>query len=174
MLTAHHAAEGCTRIVVVKEGRAVAARVVALAPSVDLAPVPKTMGLAAVFPRNVTATVCACDLVRPILASGAAPDAASARPGTSLDYRGPDKAPPSWRQFAKLVQYRFETWIGADEEIANRLRAYLIDRAGKEDEPPPTLAVRAWLNPDGTVERVSFDALGINAPRDIAFKVIAA
>jgi S1-C subfamily serine protease len=57
MLTAHHAAEGCTRIVVVKEGRAVAARVVALAPSVDLAPVPKTMGLAAVFPRNVTATV---------------------------------------------------------------------------------------------------------------------
>ena len=57
------------------------------------------------------------------------------------------------------MQYRFETWIGADEEIANRLRAYLIDRAGKEDEPPPTLAVRAWLNPDGTVERVSFDAL---------------
>src|SRR5260370_23417393 len=37
MLTARHAAEGCTRIVVVKEGRAVAARVVALAPSVDLA-----------------------------------------------------------------------------------------------------------------------------------------
>jgi hypothetical protein len=57
MLTARHAAEGCTRIVVAKEGRAVAARVVALAPSVDLAPVPKTMGLAAVFPRNVTATV---------------------------------------------------------------------------------------------------------------------
>jgi hypothetical protein len=76
-----------------------------------------------------------------------------------LDYRDPDKAPPSWRQFAKLVQYRFETWIGADEEIANRFRAYLIDRAGKEDGPPPTLVVRAWLNPDGTVERVSFDAL---------------
>jgi len=45
------------------------------------------------------------------------------------------------------VQYRFETWIGADEEIANRFRAYLIDRAGKEDGPPPTLVVRAWLNP---------------------------
>lgn len=66
-----------------------------------------------------------------------------------LDYRGPDKAPPSWRQFAKLVQYRFETWIGADEEIASRLRAYLIDRAGKEGGPPPTLVVRAWLKPDG-------------------------
>jgi hypothetical protein len=57
------------------------------------------------------------------------------------------------------VQYRFETWIGADQEIANRLRAYLIARAGKEDGPPPTLVVRAWLNPDGTVERVSFDGL---------------
>lgn len=57
------------------------------------------------------------------------------------------------------MQYRFETWIGADEEIANRFRAYLIDRAGKQDGPPPTLVVRAWLNPDGTVERVSFDAL---------------
>jgi hypothetical protein len=76
-----------------------------------------------------------------------------------LDYRDPDKAPPSWKQFAKLVQYRFETWIGADDEIANRFRAYVTDRAGKEDGPPQALVVRAWLNPDGTVERVSFDAL---------------
>jgi hypothetical protein len=76
-----------------------------------------------------------------------------------LDYRDPAKAPPSWGQFAKLVQYRFETWIGADEEVANRFRAYVIDHAGKEDGPPPTLVVRAWLNPDGTVERVTFDAL---------------
>jgi serine protease Do len=59
MLTARHAAAGRTPIVVVKEGRAVAARVMALAPSVDLAliKVPETMGLAAVFPNNVTATV---------------------------------------------------------------------------------------------------------------------
>jgi S1-C subfamily serine protease len=59
MLSAPCPAGGCTRIVVVKERRAVAACVVALAPSVDLAliKVPKTMGLAALFPRNVTATV---------------------------------------------------------------------------------------------------------------------
>lgn len=76
MPTAHHAAEGCTRIVVVKEGRAVAARVVALAPCVDLTPVPKAMGLAAVFPRNVTATVndmvfaAAYDALPPMTARG--------------------------------------------------------------------------------------------------------
>jgi hypothetical protein len=76
-----------------------------------------------------------------------------------LDYRDPSKAPPSWGQFAKLVQYRFETWITADEAVANRFRSYLTNQAGKEDGPPSVLAVRAWLNPDGTVERVSFAAL---------------
>jgi hypothetical protein len=49
--------------------------------------------------------------------------------------------------------------IGADEEIANRFRTYLTDHAGKEDGLLPTFVVRAWLNPDGTVERVSFAAL---------------
>ena len=77
----------------------------------------------------------------------------------TLDYRSPDTAPPSWGQFAKLVQYRFETWIGTDDEVANRFRAYVKEHAGKEDGPPQALVVRAWLNPDGTVERVSFAAL---------------
>jgi S1-C subfamily serine protease len=56
MLTARHAVEDCERVIVAKEGRAVAARVLALSPSVDLAliKVPKTLGLAAVFPRTVT------------------------------------------------------------------------------------------------------------------------
>lgn len=55
MLTARHAAEDCGRILVAKEGQVVAARVVALSSSVDLAliKVPKTLGLAAVFPRSV-------------------------------------------------------------------------------------------------------------------------
>ncbi|WKA26134.1 hypothetical protein [Bradyrhizobium roseum] len=76
----------------------------------------------------------------------------------SLDYRDPSNVPPSWKQFSKLVQYRFETWVGADEEVANRFRAYVMN-SGKEDGAPPSLVVRAWLNPDGTVERVSFPAL---------------
>ena len=80
-------------------------------------------------------------------------------PAQVLDYRNPDKAPPSWGQFSKLVQYRFETWIGADDEVANRFRAYVTEHAGKEDGPPPMLVVKAWLNPDGTVERVTFAAL---------------
>lgn len=86
-----------------------------------------------------------------------APPAPGPMPG--LDYRGPTQAPPSWTQFAKLVKYRFETWIAADETVANRFRAYIAKHAGKVDGPPETLVVRAWLNPDGSVERVSFSPL---------------
>lgn len=59
MLTARHAAEDCSRMIVSKEGRVFAAQVVALSSSVDLAliKVPKTLGLAAVFPRSITASV---------------------------------------------------------------------------------------------------------------------
>jgi hypothetical protein len=31
-----------------------------------------------------------------------------------------------------------------------------MEHSGKDCGPPPMLVVRAWLNPDGTVERVSF------------------
>jgi hypothetical protein len=85
--------------------------------------------------------------------------AAPAVLGQSLDYRDPSAAPPSWAQFAKLVQYRFETWIEADDDVAGRFRAYAKEHAGKEDGLPPSLVVKAWLNPDGTVERVTFPPL---------------
>lgn len=85
----------------------------------------------------------------------------SATPGRAqnLDFRNPEQAPPSWAQFAKLVKYRFEEWVAADEAVANRFRTWVMEHSGKEDGPPQTLVVRAWLNPDGTVERVSFPAL---------------
>lgn len=56
MLTAGHAADDCARVVVAKEGRVVAARVLAVSTQSDLAliVVPKTLGLSAVFPRTAT------------------------------------------------------------------------------------------------------------------------
>ncbi|WP_454618480.1 S1 family peptidase [Bradyrhizobium cenepequi] len=55
LLTARHAAEDCSRLIVAKEGRALAAQLVALSPSTDLAliKVTRTLGLAAVFPSTV-------------------------------------------------------------------------------------------------------------------------
>jgi hypothetical protein len=76
-----------------------------------------------------------------------------------LDFRDAARAPASWAQFAKVVKGRFETWLSADDEVANRFRTYVIEHYGKKDGPPQTLAVKAWLNPDGTVERISFPPL---------------
>ncbi|MGF6306456.1 hypothetical protein ABIB82_000124 [Bradyrhizobium sp. i1.8.4] len=79
MLTARHAVAECARIVVSKEGRAVAARVVALATTdIALIKVPRTLGLAAVFPRanasvaNDMVFAEAYDRLKPMLARGGA------------------------------------------------------------------------------------------------------
>ncbi len=63
-------------------------------------------------------------------------------------------------QFAKLVKYRLEEWLGADDATAARFRVYLKAHAGASDGPPPTLIVQAWVSQDGSVERVLFPALG--------------
>ena len=73
-----------------------------------------------------------------------------------LDYRSPDAAPPSWGQFSKLVKYRFEEWMSADEAVANRFRAWLKETSGTANGAPTSIVVKAWLNPDGSVEKVSF------------------
>ena len=94
---------------------------------------------------------------RSLMASlGLATIAAAPVAAQSLDYRSQESAPPAWGQFAKLVKYRFEEWIGADEVVANRFRGWLKEKSGTADAAPASLVVKAWLNPDGSVEKVSF------------------
>jgi hypothetical protein len=81
------------------------------------------------------------------------------------------EAPPSWGQFSKLVKYRIVSWIGANDPIANRLRAYLTKHAGQADGPPQSMQVRAWVNPDGTIERVLFSTLN-NSQADADLQTI--
>lgn len=83
----------------------------------------------------------------------------SAARSQALDFRPVDAAPPSWGQFAKLVKYRFEEWVAADETVANRFRAWVKTAGATDKAAPSSLVVKAWLNPDGTVERVAFAPL---------------
>lgn len=76
-----------------------------------------------------------------------------------LDFHDPSTAPASWVQFAALVKFRFEEWIAANDSTAARFRTYLKIHAGTSDGPPSSLTVRTWVNPDGSVARVSFPAL---------------
>ncbi len=57
MLTARHAVEGCTQVVVSKDKHRLSGQVAAVSPRYDLAllKIPKTLGLAAVFPNEVAA-----------------------------------------------------------------------------------------------------------------------
>lgn len=59
LLTARHAVENCTRVMISKENRRLDARVVALSPRYDIALLKtgRTLGLAAVFPRTTTASI---------------------------------------------------------------------------------------------------------------------
>lgn len=59
MLTARHVVDDCQNIIVTKEGVVLSARVVALSSQADLAliKIPKTLGLAAVFPRSAEPSV---------------------------------------------------------------------------------------------------------------------
>jgi len=84
--------------------------------------------------------------------------------GTMGDVRAaafklPSEAPPSWVQFSKLVKYRFEEWLRADDPIADRFRIYVKVHAGRWDGPPPMMTVRAWINRDGSVAKVTFPPL---------------
>jgi hypothetical protein len=95
--------------------------------------------------------------LRSLLASlGLVSIAATAVSAQVLDYRSPDAAPPAWGQFSKLVKYRFEEWMGADEAVANRFRGWLKETNGTANGAPASIVVKAWLNPDGSVEKVTF------------------
>ena len=76
----------------------------------------------------------------------------------NADYRSPDSVPASWGTFAARVKLRFEERIAADDPIANRLRDWLTQSQGKPGAPASVI-VRAWINADGTVSRVSFPPL---------------
>ena len=85
---------------------------------------------------------------------------AAAETAMAQDYKSSGTAPPSWVQFAKLVKYRFEEWTGSSDPRAARFRIYVKVHMGRPDGPPPVLDVKAWINPDGSVARVSFPEFG--------------
>lgn len=92
-------------------------------------------------------------------ACGAAAGFAPPARGNEFDYRDPAKAPPSWGQFARLAQYRFESWLEADDPLANRFRAYVAQHFGQKGGPA-SLVVHAFVNADGSIRDVTFASLG--------------
>jgi hypothetical protein len=92
------------------------------------------------------------------LGAQAAPQA-SPTDSQRSDYRSAASAPAAWQEFAKQLQSQFQQRLAADDEAARRFEDDMAKLAGGNDAAPPTLIVRTWIFPDGTVERVESDGL---------------
>ena len=77
----------------------------------------------------------------------------------NLGYRSPNQVPAAWVRYAELLQYRFKSWLSADDDVAYRFHLFLENRVVNEPAPPDTLVLKVWVDTDGTVSRVEFPPL---------------
>jgi hypothetical protein len=75
-----------------------------------------------------------------------------------VDYRSAATAPAAWQEFAQRLQARFQDRLATDEDV-QLLQDYIAKRSGGVSTTALALMVRAWVLPDGKVERVEFDGL---------------
>jgi hypothetical protein len=74
------------------------------------------------------------------------------------NYRSAASAPAAWQTFAKQLKARFEQRLAADDPEARKLQDDMA-KQDAENAKPLTFGVRAWIRPDGEIERVEFDGL---------------
>jgi hypothetical protein len=75
-----------------------------------------------------------------------------------VDYRSAAAAPAAWQEFAKRLQALFQDRLAAGEEV-RLFQDYIAKRSGGASTTTLALVVRAWVLPDGKVERIEFDGL---------------
>jgi len=88
----------------------------------------------------------------------------AALPGAGLVAAGPlaaqsispSAAPAEWVAYAERATTRINGWLQAEDEPAQRLRAYLDQLRPAPDQPGAPLDLKVWVDPDGTVSRVDF------------------
>lgn len=81
-------------------------------------------------------------------------------PAQDFSYRPAGSVPAPWIRYAELVRFRFAEWMGGDGEAARRLHVFMENRLVSGSVPAEAVVVKAWVTPDGTVQRVEFPSLG--------------
>jgi hypothetical protein len=89
-----------------------------------------------------------------LLGAAPTPAAADPAPAPQGDYRPAEAAPPTWQAFARQLQSRFQEKL-AEDDVAQQVQEALA-RAKAANASADVLAVRAWILPDGQIERVEF------------------
>lgn len=68
----------------------------------------------------------------------------------------PAAAPAEWVAYAERATAVIGTWLQAEDEAGQRLRAYLDLMRPAPDQPGPPLVLKVWVDPGGAVSRVDF------------------
>ncbi|ABD88458.1 hypothetical protein [Rhodopseudomonas palustris] len=74
-------------------------------------------------------------------------------------YRSAATAPVAWQAFAKQLQSRFEQRLADADKDAITFQDGVTKRNAGPNVAPLTFVARAWVLPDGKVERLEFDGL---------------
>jgi hypothetical protein len=77
---------------------------------------------------------------------------------SSGEYRPAAAVPESWQVFARQVQARLEQQLAGDSDKARHVQDYLVRRDG-EASAPSKFVLRAWVRPDGKVNRIEVDGI---------------
>jgi hypothetical protein len=89
-----------------------------------------------------------------VLAGGKAEPSIAAR---QVDYRTTLEIPPSWLEFASRLQLQFQQELTSDSDTAVRFHDAMSKLEPGRNSNLPTLIVRAWVMPDGKVERLELE-----------------
>lgn len=68
----------------------------------------------------------------------------------------PSAAPVEWVRYAESATAAVNAWLQAEDDAAQRLRAYLDATRPAPDQPTAPVVVKLWIDADGTVSRIDF------------------
>jgi hypothetical protein len=89
------------------------------------------------------------------LSMGSAPSALAQDSG----YRPATAAPAAWLSFAVELQNRLQERLATNDEATRRFHEFMTQNSKSS---PASTTVRAWVAPNGKLERIEFD--GIDDP----------
>jgi hypothetical protein len=78
----------------------------------------------------------------------------------------PEAAPAAWVAYAGLVSQTVNARLGGQDPVAIRLRDYMRQMPGADEQSSPPLNLRIWVDGEGSITRIEFPAFVDQQPND--------
>ena len=95
-------------------------------------------------------------MIRRLVTAAFALLGAAAAPAAPPRSVSPEAAPAEWVRYAEDTTAAITGWLEADDAAAVRLRTYLDATRPAPDQPTPPLALKFWIERDGSIARIDF------------------